>query len=106
MDKAWQRAVTSFVLFNLIAVPLIGQMAWLTMEGLRDGAIAMAVLVSVLVALAILGVNVVFSWKARRAAAPSGAQMTLWAITALTFVLTIGTGFFSPLMLVWALVAW
>ena len=106
MERAWQRAVTSFVLFNLIGVPLIGQMAWLVMEGLRDGAIGLAVLVSVLTAMGILGANVLLTLRADRAATPPGIKTVLWAVTVLTFALTIGTGFFSPLMLVWALVAW
>ncbi|HUF57499.1 MAG TPA: hypothetical protein VMM55_13165, partial [Thermohalobaculum sp.] len=58
MDKAWQPPVTSFALFNLVGVPLIGQLAWLTMEGLRDGAIGLAVLVSVLTAMGIAGGNI------------------------------------------------
>ena len=106
MEKAWQAPVTTFALFNLIGVPLIGQLAWLTMEGLRDGAIGMAVLVSVLVAMGIACGNVYLSLRARWAGASPGIMLVLWGVTALTVLLTIGTGFFSPLMLVWALVTW
>ncbi len=106
MDKAWQAHLTVFVLFNLVGVPLIGQLAWLTMEGLRDGAIALAVIVSVLTAAGILAANVLFTLRVGRAGAPQGVLLALWAVTGLTFALTVGTGFFSPVMLVWALVAW
>ena len=106
MNKPWQAPVTSFALFNLIGVPLIGQLAWLTMEGLRDGAVGLAVLVSVLTAMGIAGVNIYLTLKAVWADAPPGVKLVLWGITVLTFVLTIGTGFFSPLLLVWALITW
>ena len=106
MGRAWHSAVTAFVLFNLIAVPLIGQLAWLTMERLREGAIVAAVAVSVVAAVAILGVNALLTLRTGRAGAPQGVERALWAVTGLTFVLTIGTGFFSPVMLVWALLSW
>lgn len=106
MERAWQAPVTTFALFNLIGVPLIGQIAWLAMEGLRDGAIGLAVLVSVLTAMGIAGGNLYLTLRARWAGVPPGIGLVLWAVTVLTFVLPIGTPFFSPLMLAWALVAW
>ena len=106
MNVPWQRPVTGFVLFNVLGVPLIGRGAWAAMESLRADAIALAVGVSVLAAVAILGMNAVLTLRADHAGVPPGVRAVLWAITALTFVLTIGTGFFSPLTLVWALATW
>ena len=106
METPWQRAVTAFVLFNAVGVPLIGRGAWGLMESIRDDAIALAVTVSVVAAAGILAVNAALTVWADRLGVPPGVRLALWAVTALTFVLTIGTGFFSPLTLVWALATW
>ena len=64
-----------------------------------------AVMLSLAVAAAILGANVLLIRWAERAGLPKVGQMVLWGITGLTFALTIGAGFFSPLNLIAALIA-
>lgn len=105
MAKAWHAPVTLFALYNLIAVPIVGRAAWLAMQMLHgDGLLLAAVALSVVAALGILAGNVVLTLRAARAGVPEGGRTALWAITGLTFVLTIGTGFYSPLTLLQALV--
>lgn len=106
MQASWQGPVTGFALFNLVAVPLIGRATWIAMEALRADAILLAVALSVGAALVILSVNVVLTLRAERAGVPPAGRRLLWAVTALTFLLPIGTGFFSPLSLVHALLTW
>ena len=106
MENAWQRPVTAFALFNLIGVPLIGRGAWIAMDSLRADAILLAVAVSVGAALAILAVNVLLTLRVDRAGVPPVGRSLLWAVTAVTFLLPIGTGFFSPLTLIHALLTW
>ena len=106
MRPRWQGPLTVFALFNLIGVPLIGRGAWVLMESLRVDAIMAAVAVSVGAALVILAANVLLTLRAERAGVPPVGRSLLWAVTAVTFLLPIGTGFFSPLMLIHALLTW
>ncbi|MDT8345788.1 MAG: hypothetical protein RQ752_15285 [Thermohalobaculum sp.] len=97
--------LTGFVLFNLIGAPLIGRLVWLGMGALHgQGAVPGAVALSVVAAIAILAANLALTRAAARAGLPKSGVMALGAVTLLTFGLTVGTGFFSPLNLVWALV--
>lgn len=105
MTQPWHRPLMVFALFNLIAVPLAGRATWVAMQALNaDGAIAVAVLVSVLAALAILAVNALTTLWAGRTGVPPAGWRALWVVTGVTFALTVGTGFFSPLTLLQALV--
>lgn len=98
----WQTPLTFFVLFNLIGAPLIGRLVWLGMVNLDAGSMRLAaVLLSVLGATAILAVNVVLTRRSIAAGLPDPGGSILWIVTGLTFILTIGTGFFSPLTLIW-----
>lgn len=105
MTKSWRPAVTWFAVFNLVGVPLAGRLAWVVMSSLNaNSAIVLAVAVSVLVAIGILGANIALTrWAVREDVPQTGARV-MWLVTGLTFVLTIGTGFFSPLTLINALV--
>ncbi|MEM7239609.1 MAG: hypothetical protein AAF317_05175 [Pseudomonadota bacterium] len=96
----WFRPLSLFGLFNLIAVPTIGHLAWDGMLRLNTtyGALA-GVALSLAVAAGILAINVLLFRAARAAGLPRPAQMVLFLITALTFVLPIGTGRFSPINL-------
>lgn len=105
MGRSWQQPVTAFALFNLIAVPLVGRGVWAAMLWLNAGqAVLVAVLLSVVAAFGILGVNAALTVRAARAGLPQAGRTTLWLVTGVTFALTIGTGMFSPLTLLHALI--
>lgn len=96
--------VGAFILFNLIGVPVIGRLVWTGMGALHGaGATFGAVLVSVLAAAGVLAVNLLLTRRAARAGLAKPGVMALAAVTLVTFALTVGTGFFSPLNLIWAL---
>jgi hypothetical protein len=96
--------LSAFALFNLVGVPVIGRLVWLGMGALHGaGSVFGAVLLSVAAAVAILAVNVILTRKAAMVGLPKKGVIALGLITFLTFGLTVGTGFFSPLNLLWAL---
>lgn len=98
-------ATSAFILFNLICVPLVGRLVWLGMGALHgQGTVVGAVLLSIVAAGAILSANVVLTRRAALGGLHRQGVMAMAAVTLLTFGLTVGTGFFSPLNLVWALV--
>lgn len=104
MSRAPVRPVTAFALFNLLGAPLIGRLVWLGMGALHGGgAMFGAVLLSVVAAAAILCVNLVLTRRAALGGLPKPGVMAMAAVTLVTFGLTVGTGFFSPLNLIWAL---
>ncbi|MBY8977282.1 hypothetical protein KHP62_15810 [Rhodobacteraceae bacterium NNCM2] len=97
MTPPWFRSLSVFAVFNLIVVPILGRVAWDMMLGLHEthGSLA-AILVSLVTAAVILLINVViFQWT-KAAGLPRPGQMILFIIIAVTFVLPIGTGRFSP----------
>ncbi|MEO1775134.1 MAG: hypothetical protein AAFS07_09305 [Pseudomonadota bacterium] len=102
--RRWQGRIALFVIANLLVVPLIGRLGWQGMEALNTGgAIFGAVLLSVAVAGGILALNI---WLVRRAVLtglPRLGEMVAYGATGLQFVLTIGTGFFSVVGLIDAL---
>ncbi len=105
VTRAVTQAVTWFTLFNLIAVPLIGRGVWALMLAFaREDFRLVSVLVSVLGAVAILGVNAWLTRRAARAGLGRRGQMVMWLVTGGTFALTIGFGTFSPINLLIALV--
>jgi len=104
MTEAWKAPVAWFALFNLLAAPFIGRAIWYSMSSLNaEGAIMAAVGLSLVGAIGILGANVGLTVWATHAGLPRKGQMALWLITGGTFALTIGTGTFSPVNLVIAL---
>jgi len=104
MTRSWQAPVTWFALFNLLGAPFAGRAVWAAMQVLHGaGDTGLAVLLSVLVAVGILGVNAGLTWWATRAGLPRRGQMALWLITGGTFALTIGVGMFSPINLIFLL---
>lgn len=106
MQAPWIKPLSLFAAFVLIVTPLIGRLAWVAMEGLNeDGNLVSAVALSLAVTLAILAGNVLLLRPAVAAGLPMPGPPILWAVTVLTFGLTIGTGFFSPVNLVVALLA-
>ncbi|MEM9370892.1 MAG: hypothetical protein AAGA26_07020 [Pseudomonadota bacterium] len=100
MTPPWFRPLSLFCLFNLIAVPIIGHIAWDGMLRLNSeaGPIA-AVGVSLVVSAGILVGNILLFRAARAADLPRPGQMVLFVLIGLTFVLPIGTGRFSPINL-------
>lgn len=95
--------ITLFVVFNLVAVPIIGRLAWAAMGGLHAGGSAgAAVVLSMSTAGGILAVNILLARATARHAKPLARRVLIGA-TAVTFALTIGTGFFSPVNLLLAL---
>lgn len=105
MRSTWHPPVIWFVLFNLLAAPLIGRAIWRMMQALNaDSALAAAVGLSLVGAVGILAVNGYLTWQATRAGLPRQGQMAMWLITGGTFVVTIGFGVFSPINLAIALV--
>ena len=105
MKPTWQTPVVYFVLFNLLAAPLIGRGAWLLLQGLEaEGSRIAAVTMSVLAPVGILTVNALITFWATREALPRRGRAILWIITAGTFLLPIGFGTFSPVNLVIAMV--
>ena len=106
MPPAAKPAVTWFALFNLLAVPLVGRGIWALMLSFERGDLRLAsVLLSVLGAVAILGVNAWLTRRATLAGLGRAGQMVMWIVTGLTFAVTIGFGTFSPINLVIALIA-
>ncbi|MEO0819752.1 MAG: hypothetical protein AAF074_04905 [Pseudomonadota bacterium] len=102
--KGWQRALGVFVVFNLVAVPLLGRLAWMAMEALNaDGARFAAVLVSLAASVAILAGNVVVIRWATLGEMPRLGQMGLWIFTGTQFAVTIAAGFFSLVDFAWVL---
>lgn len=104
MSETWKAPVTWFALFNLLGAPFIGRAVWVVMQSLdAREAVAAAVAMSLVGAVGILAVNAGLTWWATWAGLPRKGQMMLWLIAGGTFALTIGTGFFSPVNLVLAL---
>lgn len=100
----WLAPVALFAAFNLLLVPLLGRAAWHLMLQLNQtGARRGAVLLALLTVLGIAGINALLTARATRTGLARRGQMALWLVTGATFALTIGTGFFSPLNLVLAL---
>ncbi|MEM7505646.1 MAG: hypothetical protein AAF415_02785 [Pseudomonadota bacterium] len=98
MTPTWFRALSLFILVNLIAVPIADHLAWDAMLRLnaRHGPL-MATGLSLLTAGVILLVNILLIRAAVQAGLPKLGELALWIVTGLTFALTIGTGRFSPL---------
>ena len=102
--QPWLGPVLLFAAFNLLIVPFLGRGAWYFMLRLNEAdAKPGAVLLSLLTALAIAGANALLTARATAAGLPRRGQMALWLATGATFALTIGTGFFSPVNLLIAL---
>lgn len=100
----WQARLGVFIAANLVLVPIIGRLGWLGMETLNNaGATFVAVLLSVAVAAAILVLNIWLLRRAVRAGLPKLGELVCFLVTGLQFVGTIGTGFFSLVNLVAAL---
>lgn len=100
MPAAWKVPVAWFVLFNLLAAPFVGRAVWFFMQQLNaEQARGVAVALSLVAAVGILAVNSYLCWQAMRAGIPRLGYQVMWLITGLTFVLTIGFGFFSPINL-------
>jgi len=96
--------VTAFILFNLVGAPVAGRVLWLGMGALHgQGATFGAVLLSMAGAGAILAVNVVLTRRAALGGLHKQGVMAMAAVTLVTLGLTVGTGFFSPLNLAFAL---
>ena len=90
---------------NVLAVPVLGRLTWRGMETLNaDGSRVAAVLLSLGVAVAIFAVNAGFARALSRTDADRRSVAGLWFVAVMTFGLTIGTGFFSPINLLVALV--
>jgi hypothetical protein len=105
MPPAAKTPVTWFVLFNLIALPLIGRGIWTLMLALNADELRLAgVLVSVLGTLLITLINAWLTQWATWAGLPRRGRMAMWLVTGLTFALTIGLGVFSPINLLIMLV--
>ena len=99
--------MTFFVLFNLIALPLIGHGIWTIMLALNaDDYRLSGVLVSVIGTLLITLINAWLTQWATRAGLPRRGQMVMWGITGLTFALTIGLGVFSPINFLVMIAGW
>lgn len=102
--QGWQARIATFLVANLVIVPLAGRLSWLAMEGLNDtGSRFAAVFLSVLVAAAIMTVNVWLIRRAVLAGMPKIGEMLGFGAAGLQFVATIGTGFFSLVNLALAL---
>ena len=96
--------VALFAIFNLLGAPLIGRLVWMGMGALHGaGSAAGAVGLSVLAAFGILATNVVLTRRATLASVPKKGVIAMALVTLLTFGLTVGSGFFSPLNLLFAL---
>ena len=101
MPAASKAPVTWFVLFNLLATPFVGRAVWYFMQQLNaEQARLGAVALSLAAAIGILAVNSLLTWRAMQSGIPRTGYQVMWLITGLTFVLTIGFGFFSPINLV------
>ncbi|MEM6487377.1 MAG: hypothetical protein AAF677_03760 [Pseudomonadota bacterium] len=88
--------IALFAIVNLVAAPIAGRLGWSAMQALEaSGARFGAVLLSVVLAAAILGVNVLFVRGAERAGLGRYGVMTLALIAGAQFAATIGTGTFS-----------
>jgi len=104
MKPTWQTPVVYFVLFNLLAAPLIGRGIWLAMQQWNDAGDRMiAAALSLAAAVGILAVNTLITVWATREGLPRRGRTILWLITGGTFILPIGFGSFSPVNLVIAL---
>ena len=105
MTEAWKTPVTWFALFNILGAPFAGRSVWQLMQDFHaEGAVAVAVAMSVVGAVGILAVNAGLTWWATRSGLPRKGQMALWLITGGTFAMTIGFGVFSPINLVVAVI--
>lgn len=100
---SWHRPVTLFVLFNLIAAPVIGRLTWMAMLRLAEDLRLWSIVISVVVPFTILTVNAWLTVRASRGGVPGKGRAAMWILTGATFALTIGTGFFSPVSLIHAL---
>ncbi|MEM9045765.1 MAG: hypothetical protein AAGC81_13835 [Pseudomonadota bacterium] len=100
MTPPWFNAVSSFAVFNLIVVPIVGQFAWQGMARLTESHGPLGgMMLSLLVVAAILGANIALYRWAARTGMPKLGLMVLFLIIGITFVLPIGTGDFSPITL-------
>ncbi|MEM7178177.1 MAG: hypothetical protein AAF503_10765 [Pseudomonadota bacterium] len=101
MTPPWFRPLSLFVIFNLVAVPVAGRLAWDAMLRVTQshGTLAGAGL-SLVVTAAILAINVLIFRRAKAAGMPKAGQMVLFLIIGLTFATPIGTGKFSPVNLI------
>ncbi len=99
--QEWKAPATWFAFFNLLVAPIGGRVVWYFMllwnnEDLR----MMSILLSIVGAVVILGVNVYLTRWARVSGMPRIGLTAMWLITGVTFLITIGFGFFSPINLI------
>jgi hypothetical protein len=102
----WGLPLAAFVVFTLVVAPVIGRIAWRAVANANAGQGPIAgALLAVAGSAVILALNAALVLWARDRGLPRRGQMALWLVTGATFALTTGTGFFSPVNLIRALLA-